>query len=321
MNPSTTYRRVPLAPHQRLDPITPTESCFVLAHLGVPHIEAANWSLSVEGMVQRKLRLDLAALKALPQTRLEAFHQCAGAPKRPDLPMRRVMNVVWGGVLLSGLLESAGVLPEARFVWSYGLDHGNYEGYTVAHYAKDLPLARVADSVMVATELNGAPLPPEHGYPARLVVPGFYGTNSVKWLDRIVLADRRADGPFTTALYNDPADDGGTRPVWAVMPESAIVAPAPDAVLGLADTEIWGWAWGELPVAGVQISTDGGESWREAALEPRHQFAWQRFSLKWRPERAGPALILARARDEAGAVQPPAAARNAIHSVSVAVRG
>ncbi len=321
MQPAATYRRIPLAPHQRTERITPTENCFVLAHLGVPRIAAAGWSLSVEGLVRRKLRLDLAALKALPQTRLESFHQCAGAPKRPDLPMRRVMNVVWGGVLLSEVLERAGVLPEARFVWSYGLDHGTYEGHTVDNYAKDLPLDRVTESVMIATELNGAPLPAEHGFPARLLVPGFYGTNSVKWLDRIVLTDRRADSPFTTALYNDPAADGTPLPVWAVMPESAIVAPAPDAVLDARETEIWGWAWGALPVASVEISTDGGITWRAAEIEPRRAFSWQRFSLKWRPERPGPAIIMARARDASGAVQPPADARNAVHRVAVTVGG
>jgi DMSO/TMAO reductase YedYZ molybdopterin-dependent catalytic subunit len=318
--PSTTYRRVPLAPHQRLERITPTASCFVLAHLGVPRVDADNWSLTIDGLVRRRLTLDRAALAALPQTQIESFHQCAGAPLRPDLPMRRVMNVVWSGVRLSDLLKRAGVLPQARFVWSYGLDSGSYEGHTVDAYAKDLPLDRVAESVLVATELNGAPLPPEHGFPARLLVPGFYGTNSVKWLKRITLADRRAGGPFTTALYNDPAEDGGRRPVWAVMPESALVAPAPNTVLGMEKTVIWGWAWGALPIERVEVSSDGGGTWREAELEPRHQFSWQRFALIWRPGSRGPTTIMARAHDASGAMQPLAAARNAVHAVDVDIR-
>lgn len=318
--PSTTFRRVPLAPHQRLDRITPTASCFVLAHMGVPKVDADEWSLTIDGLVRRPVTLDRAALAALPQTQIESFHQCAGAPLRPDLPMRRVMNVVWSGVRLSDLLTRAGVLPQARFVCSYGLDSGSYEGHTVDAYAKDLPLDRVAESVLVATELNGAPLPPEHGFPARLLVPGFYGTNSVKWLKRITLADRRADGPFTTALYNDPADDGGRRPVWAVMPESALVAPAPNTVLGVQKTVIWGWAWGALPIERVEVSSDGGGSWREAKLEPRHQFSWQRFALIWRPQSRGPTTIMARAHDASGAMQPVAAARNAVHAVEVDIR-
>lgn len=316
---STTYRRVPLAPHQRHDRITPTQSCFVLAHMGVPQVESAGWSLNVGGLVRRELTLDLAALQAMPQTRIEAFHQCAGAPLRPDIAMRRVMNVVWGGVRLSELLARAEILPQARFIWSYGLDRGSYEGHAVDAYVKDLPLDRAAHDVLVATELNGEPLPLVHGFPARLLVPGFYGTNSVKWLKRIVLADRRAEGPFTTSLYNDPAADGARRPVWAVMPESALVAPAPNAELGMDETAIWGWAWGALPIRSVEISTDGGASWREAELEPRRQFSWQRFSLAWRPERPGDALVMARARDQSGAVQPDTAARNAIHAVPVTV--
>jgi len=321
MDPAVTYRRIPLAPHQRLDAITPVPSCFVLAHLGVPRIEAAEWSFEIDGLVRRPLRLDIAALKRFRQVEIEAFHQCAGAPLRPDVAMRRVMNVVWGGVLLADLLDEAGIMPQARFLWSCGLDHGDYQGHAASEYLKDLPIERVGNNVMIATELNGAPLPPEHGYPARLLIPGFYGTNSVKWLARITLADRRAEGPFTTTLYNDPVPEGGTRPVWAVMPECAIVAPAPDAVLGLTETEIWGWAWGAEPIRSVAVSTDGGAGWQTAELQPRRHFSWQRFRLPWRPECPGTAVVMARATDETGATQPMAKARNAVHAVAVTVSG
>ncbi len=321
MEPARTYRRVPLQPHQRHDRVTPTAAAFVLAHLGIPRIDAAGWSLTIDGLVRQPLQLDLAALGRFPRIEIEAFHQCAGAPRDPLVPMRRVMNVVWGGVRLADILDHAGIMPQARFLWSYGLDHGVYDGHAVDHYVKDLAIERVRDDVLVASELNRAPLPAEHGFPARLIVPGFYGTNSVKWLSRISLADRRADGPFTTALYNDPAPDGGTRPVWAVAPEAALVAPAPGAMLDLDQTMIWGWAWGALPIRGVEVSTDGGESWRPAELEPRRQFAWQRFRLPWRPERAGPRLVMARATDSSGATQPPADARNAVHAVAVMVAG
>ena len=94
-----TYRRVPLAPHQRVDRITPTESCFVLAHMGVPRVAAEGGRSASRGWCATRSP-HLAALKAMPQTEIESFHQCAGAPKRADLPMRRVMNVVWGGIRL-----------------------------------------------------------------------------------------------------------------------------------------------------------------------------------------------------------------------------
>jgi len=148
-------------------------------------------------------------------------------------------------------------------------------------------------------------------------VPGFYGTNSVKWLTRLHLADRRADGPFTTQLYNDPVD-GGTRPVWEVAPESVIVSPAPDAQVG-ARVDVWGWAWADGGVAKVEISTDGGASWREAELAGHHGWAWQKFRIAWRPERDGEAVLLSRATAESGAVQPAAGWRNSVYAVPVTV--
>jgi DMSO/TMAO reductase YedYZ molybdopterin-dependent catalytic subunit len=118
-------------------------------------------------------------------------------------------------------------------VWSTGADYGEFGGVSVETYVKDPPVNRVKSDALVAYEMNGAPLAPEHGFPARLVVPGFYGTNSVKWLTRMTLAEARAPGPFTTRWYNDPVEDdrasarGRTVPVWAIAPQSVIVAPAP----------------------------------------------------------------------------------------------
>ena len=148
--------------------------------------------------------------------------------------------------------------------------------------------------MLLAYELNGAPLPAEHGFPVRLVVPGYYGTNSVKWLWRLHLAGHRAEGPFTTEFYNDRlgADDVAAglpsrRPVWALAPESIIVAPAPDTVVAAGElTEIWGWAWSYRGIAAAEVSVDGGASFTRATLEQRSGWAWQRFSLPWRPSRS-----------------------------------
>jgi DMSO/TMAO reductase YedYZ molybdopterin-dependent catalytic subunit len=124
-----------------------------------------------------------------------------------------------------------------------------------------------------------------------LVVPGFYGTNSVKWLWRIKLAAERADGPFTSTYYNDraAADDlaaGGPpeRSVWAIAPESVIVTPAPDAAVALGElVEIWGWAWSFRGVVAVEVSVDDGASFAPATLEPRRQWSWQCFALRLSP--------------------------------------
>ena len=329
MEPATGVRRIKLAPHQMIERATATDDLFVLAHLGVPRIDPTNWSLTIDGLVQHPLTLPLEALKARPKTIIEAVHQCCGNPMEPTVPTRRVSHVRWGGVDLAALLADAGISPEARFLWSYGLDGGDFAGTQCDWYLKDLPLERLkAGGVLLAYELNDVPLPAEHGFPVRLVVPGYYGTNSVKWLWRLELAARRAEGLFVSKLYNDTLDAAevaagqpARRPVWAVAPESIIVAPAPDAVVARGETvEIWGWAWSFRGVARVEISTDSGATFRAAALEPRRGWSWQRFALRWQPENSGKTLLSARAFDVNGASQPLDGARNAIHSVCLVVR-
>ena len=242
---------------------------------------------------------------------------------------RRVANVRWGGADLATLLDELEIDPRARFLWSYGLDGGDFAGTSCEWFVKDLPLARLAaGDVLLAYELNGAPLPAEHGFPVRLVVPGYYGTNSVKWLWRLHLADDRADGPFTTVFYNDvlAAEDiaaglPARRPVWATAPEAIIVAPAPDTIVAAGEpTEIWGWAWSFRGIAAAEISVDGGASFTRATLEPRRGWAWQRFSLPWRPAARGEAQLSVRAVEADGVGQPREGARNSIHTVPIVVR-
>lgn len=329
MEPATGVRRIKLRPHEMTDAVTAADDVFVLAHLGIPRIDPAEWSLAVDGLVARPLTLGLDQLKARPKTIVEAVHQCCGNPLEPRVPTRRVANVRWGGLDLAALLDEVGIDPQARFLWSSGLDGGDFAGTSCDWYVKDLPLERLAaGGVLLAYELNGAPLPPEHGFPARLVVPGYYGTNSVKWLWRLHLADCRADGPFTATFYNDDLNAADVaaglpprRPVWSVAPESIIVAPMPDAVIAAGETtEIRGWGWSFRGIAAAEISTDGGASFTRATLEPRRGWAWQRFSLPWRPTIRGEVLLSVRALEAGGAAQPPEGARNAIHTVRVVVR-
>jgi DMSO/TMAO reductase YedYZ molybdopterin-dependent catalytic subunit len=329
MNPASGIRRVKLRPHETTDAVTATEDLFVLAHLGIPRIDPAQWSLTVDGLVDRARILGLEELKARPKRIVEAVHQCCGSPLEPSLPTRRVANVRWGGADLAALLDEVGIDPRAQLLWSYGLDGGDFAGTSCDWFVKDLPLARLATGdVLLAYELNGAPLPAEHGFPVRLVVPGYYGTNSVKWLWRLYLAERRAEGPFTTAFYNDIANATDVaaglaprRPVWAVAPESIIVAPAPDTTVAMGEpTEIWGWAWSFRGIAAVEISVDDGASFARAELETRRGWTWQRFSLPWRPASRGEVRLSARAFEAPGAGQPRDGARNAIHSVRIIVQ-
>jgi DMSO/TMAO reductase YedYZ molybdopterin-dependent catalytic subunit len=190
-------------------------------------------------------------------------------------------------------------------------------------YTKDLPIDRIGQDVLIAYEMNGKPLLPEHGYPARLVVPGYYGTNSVKWLRRLELSSTRASGPFTTKWYNDPVykSDGTlteeTQPVWAVAPQSIIVWPGPDATITAGHKqEVWGWAWADEGVDQVVLST-GGRSWYEAAVEIRAERGWQRFSLDWTAPSRGKFSMTSRARSCSGTVQPLSGRRNAVFSIEI----
>jgi hypothetical protein len=144
----------------------------------------------------------------------------------------------------------------------------------------------------------------------------------------MTLADRRADGPMTTILYNDriprsrrAPDDAPTRPVWEIAPESVIVAPAPNAELRIGSAiEIWGWAWAANGVARVEVSVDGGAIWDSAHVAHREEWAWQRFSYQLRPDVAGAITIASRATTPDGVTQPAAGARNSVYSVSVLVK-
>jgi DMSO/TMAO reductase YedYZ molybdopterin-dependent catalytic subunit len=324
LDPHQFIRRIPLAPHQMHDRLTRVEDAIVLCHLGLPHIAREDWSLAIDGLVERPQTVSFADLMRHEKISVTSVHQCAGSPLAPREPTQRVCNVTWAGARLADILAQCKLRPGARFVWSTGADYGEFGGVSVEAYVKDLPIDRVNFDVLIAYEMNGEPLAPEHGFPARLVVPGFYGTNSVKWLTRLTLAGERASGPFTTRWYNDPAKDdpfatGRTVPVWAIAPQSVIVAPAAGTIVKTGEAiEVWGWAWADGGVSQVEVSVETGE-WQRARLEPRSGRAWQRFMLPWTPVKRRATTLAARAATASGECQPLSGRRNAIHGVSVHV--
>jgi DMSO/TMAO reductase YedYZ molybdopterin-dependent catalytic subunit len=325
LDPHQFMRRIPLAPHQMHDRLTRVDDAIVLCHLGLPRITREDWSLSIDGVCARPRTLSFADLMGYEKVSVTSVHQCAGSPMAPSEPTQRVCNVTWAGARLADILAECEPRPTARFVWSTGADYGEFSGVSVEAYVKDLPVNRVKSDALVAYEMNGAPLAPEHGFPARLVVPGFYGTNSVKWLTRMTLAEARAPGPFTTRWYNDPVEDdrasasGRTMPVWAIAPQSVIVEPAPDATISASKAiEIWGWAWADGGVSQVDVRVGGGD-WRTAQLEPASGRAWQRFALSWVPVERGATTLASRATMASGECQPTSGRRNAIYRVSVNV--
>jgi sulfane dehydrogenase subunit SoxC len=319
MDPSATYRRL-VAPDRLAPPITASDDVYVIAHMGVARVDMTHWRLDVDGLVDRPFALDYAALTRLPAAEVTAVLECFGNPVEPEVPTRRVANVVWRGARLADLLERAGVRPEARYVWAEGLDHGSFANIESDRYVKDLPLARALEpDVLIAWAMNGAPITPEHGFPARVFVPGYFGTNAVKWLGRLTLAAERPESLFTTRLYNRRVE-GELRPVRELDVHAVIVAPADGATLPPGRHTIAGWAWSVWPVSTVEVSVDGGATWRPADIAPRgpdHQ--WQPFTYAWDAGAPGRYEVRARATDARARTQP-GSGRNRIHSVSVVLQ-
>lgn len=158
--------------------------------------------------------------------------------------------------------------------------------------------------------------------PLRLIVPGWFGTNSTKWLSKLSVQDKRAPGPFTTTFYNEhhPPDDPAckTRPIWAVRPNSFIAEPAPESIISGSKVSVEGWAWSCDDIEEVGISADEGKTWTSAQVDNRRQYSWQRFRASI-DLRAGDHAILSRARGADGRTQPLGEGRNHVHHVHVTV--
>ncbi|ENH71434.1 Sulfite oxidase, partial [Fusarium oxysporum f. sp. cubense race 1] len=171
--------------------------------------------------------------------------------------------------------------------------------------------------------INGEPLSKERGGPVRLVVPGWFGTNSTKWLCRLSLEGTRAPGPFASVLYNekDPTDPEGVkmRPVWEVEVNSMMTKPADSEVISAGLVTVEGWAWSHDSVALVEISKDEGQSWIRGKVDNKEDQAWQKFTAAVDLER-GVGKLITRATSESGMKQPLTGRRNHVHSITVDVK-
>jgi DMSO/TMAO reductase YedYZ molybdopterin-dependent catalytic subunit len=259
-------------------------------------------------------------LQRLPQREVTSIHRCAGNPFDPTISSRQIANLTWRGVDVRELLKRAGVEATATHLWSYGLESGEFFGHEVTHYVKDVPLSRIDEGdVLIALSLNGQPLSAEHGFPARLVIPGYYGTNHVKWICRLELADRRPEGVFTTQLYFDGPEGSERKPVWEVDPDAIFVSPLDGATMGPSRHRLWGRAWSSAGVVLAEVSVDGGDTWITANVTPRTGHGWQTFELLWQPPATGLYRLMCRVTDAAGRTQPVSGWRNEVHSIAVTV--
>jgi len=323
--------------------VTPVGMHYLLIHYDVPRVDASTWRLEVDGNVARPLSLSLDDLRARETVSADITFECAGNgralldPRPISQPwvLEAVGTGAWTGVPLATLLADAGIGDGAVEVLFTGLDRG-VEGEVEQAYQRSLPLAdALADDVLLAFGMNGGPLPPQHGFPLRLVVPGWYGMTNVKWLSRITLLDEPFAGYQNARGYRfrrDPDEEGTAVTRMAVR--SLMVPPGiPDFATRRRFAEatahaIEGRAWsGSGAVESVEVSDDGGATWHAAAVEEAAgPHAWQRWTFAWRPRAAGEYELCCRATDSAGDRQPAdppwnlgGYANNAVQRVPVTV--
>src|SRR5256712_3320360 len=308
--------------------ITPVQHFFVRNHVHEPNtLDAGDWRLSIGGEVENPLSLSLADLRKIESHTVTNTLECAGNGR--GLYQPHVPGVQWqkgavgtgrfAGPRLKDLLQRTGLKPTGKHVMFHGLDEVPGK---VPPFIRSIPIEKAMDAdTLVATQMNGAALTKHHGFPARALVPGWIGAASCTWLTEIKVLDKEFEGNFMKPGYrmpNQPIPPGGelnpddTHPITSLGVKSVLAGPSDGSVLKSRSVYIHGAAWaGEADIAGVEISTDSGDSWRPAQLgtEQAH-YAWKLWSFVWRAPKPGEYTIRARATDRQGRTQPPTAAWN-----------
>ena len=322
---------------------TPTERFYARSHFSdIPQADDS-WRLTVDGEVEHPLDLALSDLLSMPSRTLAATLECAGNSRLYLSPPAEgigflhgaVGNAEWTGVPLRDLLSRAAPKPGAVEALFEGADVGEEEeeGETLeVKFARSLPLEKAMHpDTLVAYRMNGEPLLPVHGSPLRLIVPGWYGMASVKWLRRISLLSEPFQGFFQGRRYvyiTSGEAQERWEPVTTLKVKSLITRPRHGEVVRRGPYVVEGAAWsGDGPIARVQVSLDGGDDWRDAELfGPEAPGAWRRWRLRWDASTLGHFVLMSKATDSAGNVQPASVpwnfrgyANNAIHSIAVEV--
>ena len=297
-------------------PVTPVAAHYVRSNFDVPEHDGV---VRVSGEVERALTLTGDDLRSFPAATLRVTMECAGNGRAGMAPLptgepwlgHAVATAEWTGARLADVLDRATPWPAGAFVTFTGADHGRYKGGPDIQFARALPLAVAGDpanDILLAYASNGEPLTPDHGAPVRLVVPGWYGMASVKWLAAIEVGASPFEGQFQTSSYVYEWPDGRREPVTAARVRALITDPAPSAVLAPGRHVVRGWAWsGAGPVTAVEVSIDGAGEWQAAEVHPPvAPNAWQAWSFNWDVTEPARHVLRARATDATGAIQPDA---------------
>src|SRR5215218_3043393 len=262
--------------------ITPPGLHYLLIHYDIPAVDPDTFRLELGGAVERPLTLSLDDLRARPHVAQPVTFECAGngrallEPRPVSQPWltEAVGTAEWGGATLAPLLEEAGASARAVEILLSAPARG-VEGGVPQAYERALPVGEVAHALL-AYEMNGAPLPPQHGFPLRLVVPGWYGMQNVKWLTRVTVLEEPFTGYQNAVSYRMYSADGEPgEPVTRMLPRSLMIPPGvPDFLTRVRQLQpgpvtLRGRAWsGHGSIERIEVSTDGGASFSEAVLEP-----------------------------------------------------
>ncbi len=299
--------------------VTPLGLHFLLTHFDIPLIDPRAWKLIIDGSVGNPVTLTLADLAAMPTMTIPVVLECAGngrarlEPRPAGQPwlFEAVGQAEWTGVRLSDVLDTARIQEGTIEVVFTGADRG-IDGGVEQQFQRSLPLAEaLRPDVILAHRMNGEQLPPQHGFPLRLVVPDWYGMASVKWLSRITATTTAFDGYQQGRAYRMRVGEETGAPVTRVLPRSLMVPPGiPDFLTRARMVEagpvaLSGRAWsGYGEVVTVEVSTDGGDSWDRASLaDSGAEHGWRGWSFNWEAS-PGRAVLCSRATDAAGNTQP-----------------
>lgn len=301
-----------------IDEITPVEHFFVRSHARIPQVDLASWKLEIAGLVEKPLTFTLAELQKFPHTELVSVLECAGNGRsfyRPTVAGAQwrfgsVGNARWTGVRLKDVLEKAGVKASATQVLMNGADLPLGK---MPKFQRTLELTKAMHpDTLLAWEMNGQPLTAEHGFPLRVIAPGWASDSWFKWLTRLELLDHDFDGFWMKTAYRHPArhvapgtavDPADMVPVTDLNVKSVIAHPNEWALPGVIHVQ--GVAWSNAsPVTKVEISTDGGKTWASAKFTSKAtQYGFRKWAFTWKAVE-GSHTLMSRATNAAGQTQP-----------------
>lgn len=302
--------------------ITPVEHFYVRSHLPVPPtLDAAAWTLQVEGEVATPLTLSMDEIRRMPATSLTVTLECAGNGRAFfDPPVAGIQwgkgavgTARWTGVRMADILKRAGIRPTGRFVLMNGADRALG---SMQDFVRQVPSEKATHpDTLIAYEMNGQPLPPVHGFPLRAIIPGWEGAYAMKWLTTLRVVNREFDGFWVATAYRYPikqvapgatVDAKDMGPLTGLVIKSLITKPLDGATVAPGKVDVGGFAWaGEAAVSKVEVSSDNGATWQPARFTGEHaRYTWRRFEAQVNAAKPESLLIMARATDANGRTQP-----------------